>query len=115
MPAGGSVDVPLVITSPEADEEEMSPNFGGYVHFSPAEEGGAVYSVAYGGSAFDLQDIEVLADMTTGLELPALAHVTACEVWDGIDCVAGGSYAIAGEDAEYTMGRGDRPVLLMRC
>ncbi|WP_158288552.1 hypothetical protein [Ornithinimicrobium flavum] len=35
VPAGGSVDVPLVITSPEADEEEMSPNFGGYVQAPP--------------------------------------------------------------------------------
>lgn len=118
VPAGASVDVPLVITAPAADEDDMSPNFGGYVHFSAAGDEGPTYSVAYGGSAFDLQDVEVLADMVdaegnTTIELPALAHLTSCNIWYGIDCVDGGGYNLAGDDAEYTMAQGDHPVFLI--
>ena len=69
------------------------------------------------GTAFDLQDIEVLADMIDNdgnvvQELPALARVLECEAWHGIDCLAG-SYDTVGDDAQFTMGQGDHPVFLI--
>ena len=117
VPANGSAELTFSVTSPSF-EDEMDPTYGGYLHLS-AGDGGQVYSVAYGGSAFDLQDIEVLADMVdeageTTVELPALGHVTACNTWLGIDCVdPDGTYALAGDAAEYSMAVGDHPVFLI--
>lgn len=119
VPAGGSVPVELAITSPLLDEDdEMGPTFGGYIEFATGGDGGTVYTVAYGGSAFDLQDVEVLADMVDAdgnvtQELPVLARVTACEIWNGNDCVAKADYDPVDDDTEFTMAQGDHPVVLV--
>ena len=122
VPANGTADLTFSVTSPSLEGEEgdpMDPTFGGYLHLTEGDDSPA-YSIAYGGSAFDLQEIEVLADMIDGdgnvtQELPALATVTSCEIWNGIDCVdpAAGFAPIGDNDYVFTMEQGEHPVFLV--
>ena len=122
VPANGTADLTFSVTSPSLEGEEgdpMDPTFGGYLHLTEGDDTPA-YSIAYGGSAFDLQEIEVLADMIDGdgnvtQELPALATVTSCEIWNGIDCVdpAAGFAPIGDNDYVFTMEQGEHPVFLV--
>ena len=113
VPAGGTATVDVTITSPAADEDGMGAIFGGYVTFTADEES---YAVTFGGSANDLQTVEVLADMvnedgSTALELPVLAQLESCAYFLGIDCVdEDGSWDIFPEGgATFTMVDGDVP------
>ncbi|QFG67389.1 S8 family serine peptidase [Ornithinimicrobium pratense] len=118
VPANGSAELTFDVTSPSLEGEEgdpMDPTFGGYLHLTEGEDSPA-YSIAYGGSAFDLQDIEVLADMIDGdgnvtQELPALVTVESCAFWSGIDCVDPNVvYTPVDEDYVFTMAQGEHPV-----
>ncbi len=116
VPANGTAELTFAVTSPSlAEEEEMDPTFGGYLHLTEGDDSPA-YSIAYGGSAFDLQDIEVLADMIDAegnvvQELPALVTVESCGFWDGINCVDPEVvYDPVDEDHVFTMEQGERPV-----
>ncbi|OLT22849.1 hypothetical protein BJF81_12620 [Ornithinimicrobium sp. CNJ-824] len=116
VPAGGTATVPVTITSPAEGV-----TFGGYISFDDPD--GIDYSVAYGGSAYDLQDVEVLADMVaedaegnlvTTLELPALLEVAECDTFLGVDCVdADGSYNLVDEGNIYEMDGNDVPTLAL--
>ncbi|MFK5645811.1 S8 family serine peptidase [Ornithinimicrobium sp. LYQ121] len=110
VPAGGSATVPVTVTPPE-----YGMTFGGYISFD--DPTGIDYSVAYGGSSFDLQDREVLADMvnadgSTLLELPALLELATCDRFLGVDCVdPNGDYNLVGEGNVYEMAGNDVPTV----
>ncbi|GGK55947.1 hypothetical protein GCM10011509_00380 [Ornithinimicrobium pekingense] len=112
VPAGGHATVDVTIASPEFDYL-----FGGYVYATGSDA--SVYSVPVGGASFDLQDVEVLADMinadgTTALELPVLGKLAECGRFLGHECVdPEGTWNIAGEDTTYTMDQGDVPTVLV--
>lgn len=119
VPAGGSVEVPMTITSPTI-EGEMGPIYGGYVSFTSGEaEMADTYTVAYGGYAHDLQEVEVLADMIDAdgnvtQELPALGAVAECGIWLGYDCVdTAGTYNVVGDGYTYSMDQDDAPQFLV--
>ena len=110
VPAGGTATVPVTITSPDGPY-----TFGGYIALEDAD--GIDYTVAYGGSAYDLQDVEVLADMVnaageTTVELPALLEVAQCDRFLGVDCVdETGSYNLVDEGNVYEMAGNDVPTV----
>ncbi|MGD8201687.1 S8 family serine peptidase [Ornithinimicrobium sp. W1679] len=112
VPAGGTATVPVTITSPANGF-----TFGGYISFTDPD--GIDYSVAYGGSAYDLQDVEVLADMVdangaTTVELPALLEVGQCGKFLGVDCVdEDGTYNLVDEGNVYEMAGNDVPTVAL--
>ncbi|ANS79182.1 N-acetylmuramoyl-L-alanine amidase [Serinicoccus hydrothermalis] len=119
VPAGGSVEVPMTITSP-AVEGEMGPIFGGYVTFTSGEgEEADTYTVAYGGQAADLQETEVLADQIDAdgnvtQEMPAMGVVAECGLFLGYECVEeGGTYSYVDEGYVYSMEQDDAPQVLV--
>lgn len=109
VPAGGTATVPVTVTSPG------DVTFSGFITFDDPD--GIDYSVAYGGSGYDLQEVEVLADMVDGagattVELPALLEIGECARFLGIDCVdPDGSYNLVGEGNVYEMADGDVPTV----
>ena len=115
VPAGGSATVDVTITSPAADEDGLGALFGGYVRFTGDAED---HSVAFGGSAHDLQTVEVLADITLAdeagdpvpVEMPALLKLASCQYFLGIDCEdPDGSWSFVDAGTVYSMEDGDVP------
>lgn len=120
VPAGGSVDVEMTITSPGVQENGFSPIYGGYVSFTSGEgDTEDTYSVAYGGYAHDLQSIEVLADMVdedgnVTQELPALGVVGDCDLYLGYECYdPEGTYGFVGDGYTFSMEQDDAPQFLI--
>lgn len=120
VPVGGSAQVELTITSPAADDAGVAPIYGGYVHLtSGAGDDAEVYSIAYGGFAQDLQDIEVLADQIDGernvtQELPALGFVETCDTWLGITCYDEDAvYGFVDGYRSFSMTQQDHPNFLV--
>ncbi|GAA1172275.1 hypothetical protein GCM10009584_11510 [Ornithinimicrobium humiphilum] len=112
VPAGGSASVDVTITSP--DEDYL---FGGYVVATGTDS--STYTVPVGGASFDLQDVEVLADLinpdgTVAVEMPVLGQLLSCGRFLGIDCVdPDGDWDIAGPGTVFTMDEGDVPTALI--
>lgn len=106
VPAGGSAEVTVAIAP--AGTLQLA-QYGGYLRFTPQD--GDVLSVPFAGFAGDYQALEALGDLGT-TELPLLASLADCDRLIGVDCVAGGAWDVAGEDAVFTMVDGDVPTVL---
>ncbi|GGC00843.1 S8 family serine peptidase [Cellulomonas carbonis] len=105
VPAGGSADLTVSI-APDAELEAELAQYGGFVVLTPEE--GEALSVPFAGFAGDYQDLELFGTFN-GLELPALAELTACDRLIGTDCVSGGAWDLVDPGHVFTMRDGDVP------
>jgi putative cell wall-binding protein/subtilisin family serine protease len=114
--------VPVTITAPEndpSDPENYAPQlqYGGYITLTSGDE---VLRVPYAGFEGDYQDIEVLTPgVVNGEEgpFPVLGKLTECDRLIGVDCEAGGTWAIysdtgTGDEPVFTLVDGDVPTVL---
>ncbi len=96
VPAGGSAEVDVTITSPGASQE-LQMIYGGYVVLTGDD--GSEYSVPFAGFDGDYQAIRALTPIGSGagqVDLPWLTRLTACEQLIDLDCIdPAGTYSRA--------------------
>lgn len=105
VPAGGSATVDVTVTAPA--EPDLG-QYGGWVVLTPAE--GEPLRVPFAGFVGDYQQLPILTDAGAGL--PALADVTACDRYVGVNCTMGGEYDLLPDGATFSMTEGDYPVVV---
>lgn len=105
VPAGGSASVDVTVTAPA---EPALGQYGGWVVLTPAD--GQPLRVPFAGFVGDYQQLPILTDAGAGL--PALADVTACQRYVGVNCTMGGQFALLPDGATFSMTEGDYPVVV---